>query len=215
MIRKLVLSAVITFLVAGLTQADEIVSDAIIHRAGLQVEWATHSGAGARGRIVDWHLNVNENKSTTYYSISAGQFNEKFSEKTLNAFGRPLAEDESFGVNEYIDVRKRVLAAELKYLGHEEAEIKVDQYSLPESTIYLYTSTGSVSAIDADTGAVKWQNRVGDTRFKSVGIGADNDHVAVVNGSTIYCLTADSGKVVFSAKHLAENTTLPESAVRQ
>ena len=200
MIRKLVLSAVITFLVAGLTQADEIVSDAIIHRAGLQVEWATHSGAGARGRIVDWHLNVNENKSTTYYSISAGQFNEKFSEKTLNAFGRPLAEDESFGVNEYIDVRKRVLAAELKYLGHEEAEIKVDQYSLPESTIYLYTSTGSVSAIDADTGAVKWQNRVGDTRFKSVGIGADNDHVAVVNGSTIYCLTADSGKVVFSAK---------------
>ena len=201
MIRKIVLSAVMTFLVAGLAQAnDDIVSNAIIHRAGLQVEWSTHSGAGARSRIVDWHLNVNENKATTYYSITAGKFSEKFSENTLNSFGKPLSQDESFGVSEYIDVRKNVLAAELKYLGQEDAEIKVDQYSLPESTIYLYSSTGSVSAIDADTGALKWQNRVGDTKFKSIGVGADNNHVAVVNGSTMYCLAAESGKLIFSAK---------------
>ena len=82
MIRKIALSAVITILVAGAAQAnDDIVSDAIIHRAGLQVEWSTQSGAGTRGQIVDWYLNVNENKATTFYSITAGQFNEKFSEK--------------------------------------------------------------------------------------------------------------------------------------
>lgn len=201
MIRKIAVSVVITVLVAGAAQAkDDIVSDAIIHRAGLQVEWSTQSGAGARGKIVDWYLNVNENKATTYYSITAGKFSEKFSEKTLNSFGKPLSQDESFGVAEYIDVRKKVLAAELKYLGEEDADIKVDQYSLPESTIYLFTSTGSVSAIDADTGALKWQNRVGDTQLESVGVGADNNFVAVVNGSTMYCLTADSGKLVFSAK---------------
>ena len=201
MIRKIALSAVITILVAGAAQAnDDIVSDALIHRAGLQVEWSTQSGAGTRGQIVDWYLNVNENKATTFYSITAGQFNEKFSEKTLNEFGKPLGQDKSFGVAEYIDVRKNVLAAELKYLGEEDADIRVDQYTLPESTIYLFTSNGSISAIDADTGELKWQNRVGDTELKSVGVGADNNYVAVINGSTMYCLTADSGKLLFSAK---------------
>ena len=201
-IREIALSAVaVTLVVAGVAQAnDDVVSNAIIQRAGLQVEWSTHSGAGARSRIVDWHLNVNENKATTFYSITAGKFRETFSENKLNSFGKPLSQDESYGVSDYIDVRKKVLTAELKHLGVENPEIKIDQYSLPESTIYLYSSTGSVSAIDADTGALKWQNRVGKTAFMSVGVGADNNHVAVINGSTLYCLTADSGKLLFSAK---------------
>ena len=116
-IREIALSALmVTFVVAGVAQAnDDIVSDAIIHRAGMQVEWSTHSGSGARGRIVDWHLNVNENKATTYYSITAGKFHEKFSENKLNPFGRPFSQDENYGVSEYIDIRKNVLAAELKH----------------------------------------------------------------------------------------------------
>ena len=202
LIRKIALSAVaVTFLATGVAQAnDDTVSDAIIHRAGLQVEWSTHSGAGAREGIADWHLNVNENKATTHYSISAGKFREKFSENKLSPFGKPLSQDQSYGVEDYIDVRKRVLTAELKHLGDVETEIKVDQYSLPESTIYLLTSTGVVSAIDADTGALKWKDRVGDPLLKSVGVGASNDHVAVVNGSTMYCFAAGSGKLLFSAK---------------
>lgn len=200
MIREIALStAVMISLIAGVAQAnDGVVSNALIHRAGLQVEWSTHSGTGAKGSIVDWHLNVNENKPTNYYTITAGGFKEKFSENKLNPFGVPFSQDKSYGIAEYLDVRKTVLTAELKYLGEENQEIKVDQYALPESTIYLLSSTGVVSAIDADTGAVKWKNTVGDPSLKSVGVGADNDHVAVINGSKLYCLKAESGKLLFS-----------------
>jgi len=201
MIRKIALSAgVMICLLAGIAHAnDGVISNALISRAGLQVEWSTHSGIGARGSIADWHLHVNENKATTYYTITAGTFREKFSENKLNPFGKPFSQDESYGIAEYIDIRKSVLAAELKQLG-EEPLIKVEQYSLPESTIYLLTNTGAVSAIDADTGSVKWKNRVGDPLLTSVGVGASSEHVAVINGSRLYCLRADSGKLMFSGK---------------
>ena len=202
MIRKIALSvAVMISLAAGVAQAnDGVISNALIHRAGLQVEWSTHSGIGSRGAIVDWHLNVNENKPTTYYTITAGEFREKFSENKINPFGKPFSQDKSYGIAEYIDVRKTVLAAELKHLSEEEPKISVDQYTLPETTIYLLTNTGDVSAIDADTGSVKWKNRVGDPLLKSVGVGASNNFVAVINGSKLYCLKADNGKLMFSGR---------------
>ncbi len=207
MIREIASTTMIVCLAATAVQAapvvqanDSVVSNAIIHRAGLQVEWSTHSGTGTRGKIVDWHLYVDENKPTTYYTITAGELKEKFSENKLNPFGKPYSQDESYGVAEYIDVRKMVLAKELEYLGEEKPTIKVDQYSLPESTIYLLTNNGAVSAIDADTGRVKWRNQVGDPLLKSVGVGADNAHVAVINGSRLYCLKADNGKLMFSGQ---------------
>ena len=115
MIRKIAFSAAVMISwVAGVAQAnDGVISNALIHRAGLQVEWTTHSGIGARGVIADWHLNVNENKPTTYYTITAGNFREKFSENKLNPFGKPFSQDKSYGINEYIDIRKEVLTAEL------------------------------------------------------------------------------------------------------
>jgi len=176
---------------------NDVVSNAIIHRAGLQVEWFTHSGAGTRDSLVDWHLFVNENKPTTYFTIRTGNYRETFSGKKLDPFGKPLGMD---GLVEYAALRKEILTAEFKNEGVEDPQIRVDQYTLPESTLYLLTSTGEVKAIDADSGKQQWQTRIGDPGLASIGVGADGTHVAAINGSTMYCLDAETGKRLWSIK---------------
>ena len=192
------LAMTVCLTVAGIANAnDGVVSDAIIHRAGLQVEWFSHSGIGVRGKIVDWHLNVNENKPTTFFTVRSGAYRENFSQNKLSPFGKPYGVDDAI---EYAGIRKEILAEELKARGVEAPQVMVDQYTLPESTVYLLTNTGGVKAIDADTGKIRWQNQVGDASLRAVGIGADNAHVAVLIGKSMYCLNAENGKLLWSTK---------------
>jgi len=176
---------------------DGITSDAVIHRAGLKVEWFTHSGVGPSNKLVDWDINVNENKSTTFFTIKAGKYQEKFSQNTISPFGRPYGID---GAEEYATVRVDVIKAEFANEGKPDMEVKIDRYTLPQTTIYSLTSNAIAKAIDGDTGKVKWSARVGDSRFPSIGIGSSDDLVAVVNGSTVYCLDAETGKIIWTKK---------------
>ena len=176
---------------------DGVANDAMVNRAGLTVDWFTHSGAGARGKLVDWQLNVNEDKVTTFFTITAGSFRETFSENKISSFGKPLGLD---GAVEYASIRKEILEAELKNDGVKDVEVKISQYTLPESTIYFVTSLGVVTAVDADTGEKKWSTLVGDGRLPSIGVAANDDHVAAVNGSSVYCLEAETGKILWNEK---------------
>ncbi len=168
-----------------------------INRAGLMVDWFTHSGAGARGKLVDWQLDINENKATTFFTITAGRYREVFSENTISPFGKPYGMD---GAVEFASIRKEILEAELKNDGVKNVEVKISQYTLPESTIYFVTSLGVVTAIDADTGMLKWSTLVGDGRLPSIGVAANNNHVAAINGSSVYCLEAETGKILWNQK---------------
>ena len=193
----LLLAAVLS--TTGIAQAnDEIASNAIIDRVGLTVEWFSHSGAGANGKLVDWHLNVNENKATTFFTITGpGKYAETFSQNKLDAFGKPYGID---GGVEHAEMRKEILTAEYVNEGIKSPEIKITQYMLPETSIYTLTSDGRVRAIDGDTGKTKWETAVGTSSLPSIGIGSNNNYVAAVNGSTIYCLEASTGKTLWSRK---------------
>lgn len=175
---------------------DGIASDAVIDRAGLTIDWFTHSGAGATSQLVDWQLVINENKATTFFTISAGSYRETFSEKNISPFGKPFGMD---GAVAFASIRKEVLEAELKSDGIDQ-EVKVSQYALPESTIYMMMNSGLVKALDADTGKLRWQTFVGNGNQPSIGLGANNDYVAALNGSSVYCLEASTGKVLWNRK---------------
>ena len=174
-----------------------LASDAMVDKAGITVDWFAQSGIGPRDEIVDWDLNVNENKATTYFVVEAGNLREIISEYSPNAFGEAFGKD---GAVQYIEIRKDVIAAELKNEGITDVEIKVDQFSLPETTIYLLTGEGLVVALDADTGRNKWTTQVGSGQFPAIGLGSDDKHVAAVVGSTIYCLDPANGKVIWSRR---------------
>lgn len=188
----------LTLLASGVATADEIASNAIIDRAGLTVEWYTHSGIGPAGSLVDWHMNVNEDKATTFFTITSNKgYRETFSQNKLNAFGKPMGID---GGVEYANLRKDVLTAEYENEGFKDIKIDITQYKLPETTIYAMTSDGTVRAIDAETGETRWKTRVGLASLPCVGLGSCDQYVAAVNGTTVYCLDAASGKSLWSAK---------------
>lgn len=185
---------------------DDIASGALVDRVGLTVQWFSSSGVGASGRLVDWHLNVNEDAATTFFTITAGKYRESFSENKLDAFGKPLGvggrdkEGVAYGGLGYAELRKEILTAEFVNEGVENPKIEIQQYSQPQTTIYTLASSGAVRAIDGDTGKTRWSNQIGSPTLPCIGIGSNNNYVAAVNGSTVYCLESKTGKVLWSAK---------------
>lgn len=172
-------------------------SETLVDKAGLTVDWFAQSGIGPRDEIVDWALNIDENNATTFYVVAAGNIREVISEHSLNAFGEPFGKD---GAVEYIEIRKEVIAAELKSEGITDAEIKVEQFTLPETTVYLITGEGLVVALDAESGGNKWTAQLGSGEFPAFGIGAGDENIAAVVGSTIYCLDPANGSVRWSRR---------------
>lgn len=191
--------ACLTLLLCALSSAtfarDGAMSDSALNRAGLTSVWFTASGISAGGKIVDWTLNVNENKSTNYFVVKAGNYREIISQNNLSPFGIPYGLD---GGVEYIETRKEILEAELKSEGRADVKVITEQFSLPKSTIYILGNNGILTSIDADSGHLDWSISFGSTSLPGGGIGASNDYVAAVNGSSLYCIEAATGKILWS-----------------
>ena len=94
-------------------------------------------------------------------------------------------------------IRQEILQKQMELRGRE-VTVELRKLTLPRSTLYATTSTGYVQALDADTGSTRWTNAVGNPRYPTIGIGASHDHVAVINGSDLYCLNAENGKLIWS-----------------
>lgn len=193
-------------LVGGLRADDGVTSSAVIQRAGLTVDWFTHSGVGMTGGVADWQINVNENKPTTFFTLEANKFRERISQNTLNAFGKPFGVD---GARQYMQGRSEVLKAEFANDGVVKVDIKISEYTLPQTTIYTLGTNSVVSAVDADTGQTKWTSSIGDPKLPSIGVAASHDFVAAINGLTLYCLEAATGKIVWSGKCRFAPSTSP------
>lgn len=181
---------------ASTASADEaLVPESKAYRAGLKVQWKTQLAVGGPNTMIDWCLQIDENESTTYFVIEAGNVREVISNRQLNDKGEAFGLE---GAQEEIDFRKELLETRMKMRGIEDVEIKVSSYTLPKSTIYALTDAGVVTAIDADTGDFLWEQLIGDMTLKVIGLGASDDHVAVVVGSKVYCLSAADGRTLWS-----------------
>ena len=180
-------------LVSTAIASDSLVPDGVAHRAGLKVEWNSQMKVGGASKMVDWFLQINENESTTYFTMESGPLREVVSNRQLNAKGEPYGID---GAKDEIDFRAEILEARYKKRGVEGYEIKRSNYSLPKSVLYTLASNGMVSAIDADTGVHYW-DRVIASGSRVVGLGASDNKVAVVIGSRVFCLNAADGRVLW------------------
>lgn len=90
-------------------------------------------------------------------------------------------------------IRQEQLTAMME-LQSRDVDVTVEKFTLPESTIYVATTTGYVQAINADSGETRWSASVGNREYPTIGVGASNEHVAVINGSTVYCLDSVNGR---------------------
>ena len=127
------LLAALVLVTTGTARAtDSLVPDGVAHRAGLKVEWNSQMQVGGASKMVDWFLQINENESTTYFTMESGPLREVVSNRQLNSKGQPYGMD---GAKDEIDFRAEILEARYKKRGVEGYEIKRSSYSLPKLSL--------------------------------------------------------------------------------
>jgi outer membrane protein assembly factor BamB len=171
----------------------DIISDVQANQAGLTVHWFTQIQLGREQKLIAAELVVDENESTTFFEITGGGRREVISDKDINAFGEPYG---VAGAEQRAKDRMEVIQAELKFHNSSET-VKINQYTVPRSTVYALGDGGAMHAIDAETGVQLWQTQIGNRRHPTIGMGASKSYLAVVRGSRVYCLDARTGKVLF------------------
>jgi|GEM_PF-1164764 len=173
-----------------------LISPSQANRSGLVVNWFSQMDATDANSIVELLLVVDEDRATTFFQISGGRLSETISEFDLSPFGKPFGVE---GAKEFAGIRKEIFEAMLKR-DQVEAEVKIEQYSIPDTTLYSITSTGMLNAVDAETGKLRWKARVGDRNLPTIGMGANKSFIAVVNGSNVHCLESRTGKQLWQQR---------------
>ncbi|WP_425614062.1 PQQ-binding-like beta-propeller repeat protein [Anatilimnocola sp. NA78] len=164
---------------------------------GLELAWATTIEVD-RGsdRVVDVTQFVSSNQTQTIYEFRFDNQLYMVSERDRDAFGVVLGPE---GARKKADQ----LWAEIKleYATRELPEPtapRIEQRVVPEITLFATTQRGMIHAIDGNTGKTRWSTSVGKNRYPTTAAGGSDKYVAVVNGSTLYVLSAVDGTFAWS-----------------
>jgi len=82
----------------------------------------------------------------------------------------------------------------------DSSRARIRNIVLQQGTLFVQTDTAMLHAIDAETGQTLWYARVGKPGYPSLGPAANKRLVAVVNGTTIYVLDRQNGKLLWERK---------------
>ena len=189
--------AIILFATLTVVAFSAPVSGQHVEQAGLKQAWFTHSGIGASGKLADWYLDIDENSGTTFFEISGGTYSETLSERDIGPNGTPLGIE--FGLR-FANIKAEVVAARLKSETGKDVEVKVNQYTLPKSTLYTQTDKGIVRSYDAETGKVRWTTNLGNEATESLGVVGKGGYVAALKGGKVFCLESETGAVLWSKR---------------
>ncbi|NOY29380.1 MAG: PQQ-binding-like beta-propeller repeat protein [Planctomycetes bacterium] len=75
---------------------------------------------------------------------------------------------------------------------------RVTNWTLHDDLLLALTSTGTVHAMDAESGRTRWVAQVGNPSHPSTGPAANADFVAVLSGSKLFLLDRGDGHLVWS-----------------
>lgn len=77
---------------------------------------------------------------------------------------------------------------------------RVRELILDRGMLFLLSDQSVLEAIDASTGVTRWSAQVGTRGFPCLTLAANRRVVAIVNGSTIYVLNRQNGKLLWQTK---------------
>ncbi len=154
-------------------------------RLGLTTVWTKAAGVGAGGEITGVHLHVSPKNvySATEIVDRLGR-RQFFADNVV-----PVSRAGYDQTQRLTDLRK----ADLETLGLDP---RVEQHSFPEATLYVRSSSGTVTALDAETGQLKWSTQAGTAGYPSHSVAATDDYVVAISSTTLYLLDAQTGQVL-------------------
>jgi outer membrane protein assembly factor BamB len=165
-----------------------LISSVAANRSGLERAWFTQVELDSSHSKVSYvTLYVSSSVSKTIHEVSHDRGKELFSDRELDNFGEPLGVE---GAKKLADEKVRELTA----LGFNP---KLETRLMPEITLYVVTDHGLVQAIDGETGRTRWSAQIGKSDHPTLEPAANDDYLAVINGSVLYVANARDGTLVW------------------
>lgn len=182
-------------------------------RVGLTRMWFTQLELDrGKGKMSGLIQQVSTTKAHTIFEVIHEGRSYVFSQRELDAFGRPLGVE---GAKEMANRKVAEITALLNPPKDEDAPAeggapkpaakpvtaaklpKAVMHVIPEITYYATSERGLIHAIDGETGKTKWATIVGKPNYPTTTAGASDDVVAVMNGSTLYAIDTTTGKIAW------------------
>ena len=174
-------------------QSSSLISPTEANRFGLERMWFTRiQFDSARGRVTHIRQHVSSKYSYAVHEVISARGRTIVTDRDLDTLGVPLGKEGA-------EKKANKLKAQLVGSGIE-AEIKTQV--LPEITIYVVTDSAVVQAIDGETGRTRWSAVVGNSRYPTDAPGANDDYVAIVNGTNLYLLDQATGNTAWRRQTL-------------
>jgi outer membrane protein assembly factor BamB len=205
------LTALLLGLSLGVTPAQAqvrssvLVSPTAARQLGLERMWFTQLSTGGRGRVVGLNQHVSATQAHTVFQITFDGKRYVFSQLDRDAFGKELGVE---GAQAEANSKLAEIQADLEAAAKITAEKSepapaavlpaIETYVVPRITLYGTSQRGTLDAIDGETGKTRWSAVVGNSRYPTTAAGANDNYVALLNGSTLYVLKATDGSLVWS-----------------
>jgi len=169
----------------------ELLSTKEAQRNGLVRSWFTQVQLDrSRGRVKAIRHHVSAKRTVTIHEVHYGNLVRRFSSKDRDRFGERL---KLAGAKKEAD---RFIAR----LKDREIKTKLVTKVVPETTLVVTTDRAVVHAIDAHTGRTRWYIQTGLRKLLMTEPSINDDYVAVLNGSTLFMLTIDEGKIAWQRR---------------
>lgn len=88
----------------------------------------------------------------------------------------------------------------LAWYAHVEMDPARDEIvhaNLSENMLFVQTKRGMIQALNAETGATIWAERVGERHLPTTALGGNEKYAAVTNGLTLYVLDLQTGQEIW------------------
>lgn len=165
-----------------------LVSESLAHQFGLERAWFTQVELDrGRARVAHVAEHVNSSRAHTVFEVTYDGHSESFSEWKIDAFGKMVGRE-----NAQKSADERVAA-----LKQQGLDATVTTRVIPEVTLYVATNRAAVHAIDGESGRTRWVASVGHPEHPTLELSANDKFLAVVNGSVLYILENDTGKLLW------------------
>lgn len=156
-------------------------------RLGLVQEWSKPVGNTLGGKVTGITLHVsNQNK------YEASQVTDRYGRQAFFTDHDPLGAVSRGGYNQTLRRAELARAA----MAARGLSPTVQQISIPDSTLYVRSNLGTVTAMDAETGHTKWVVQAGSRGYPSHAVAANDEYVVAISSAKMYLLNAIDGQLL-------------------
>ncbi len=176
----------------GAVYAGDLLSPVAAERLGLVESWHRQIGTiGGAASLVDVRVWVQHNKEREFVEVVQADKDGKPTKD--GSIFRRIATDTKTSTNQDIGKAEADRLARIDVLKLERRGIAATTQprQVKQVRLYMLGDDGGLGAYDAESGELLWSLRIGDPKLGYGELGVSDEHISIINGTTLYRIIAD------------------------